>query len=300
MGSALPRAVAEGVLRIGDALIPCAVLEDGRRVLTVKGVLQAMGRSKQKGGERARSMTDHIPPFLVAENLKPFVPSEIRRPTTLVYYKSKKGHALTGYAAEILPYTCRAYRAARRAGALQKNQLHVADALDILGDALMGVGIVALVDEATGFQQTREEDALQKLLAVYISPELLPHTSRFPVEFFKQIFRLRRWSWPAAIDGAPRGPRYIAHLINEVIYRRLPPGVLEALQAKLPLDEEGRRAAKLHQHLTREVADGQLKTLVTSTTALMRGCVDWGQFERTLGRAFPVPGQQNALPLPEE
>src|SRR5579872_2893782 len=49
--SNVPQALTETkILRIGDADIPCAVLEDGRRVLTQEGVLHAIGRAKKAKG----------------------------------------------------------------------------------------------------------------------------------------------------------------------------------------------------------------------------------------------------------
>jgi hypothetical protein len=53
--------------------------------------------------------------------------------------------------------------------------------------AFARVGIVALVDEATGFQDIRARDDLHKILEAYIAKELLPWTKRFPNEFYKEI-----------------------------------------------------------------------------------------------------------------
>jgi hypothetical protein len=45
------------------------------------------------------------------------------------------------------------------------------------------VGIIALVDEATGYQEVRDHEALQEILKRYISEELLVWVRTFPMEF---------------------------------------------------------------------------------------------------------------------
>src|SRR5882672_7290369 len=42
----LPRATHVGNLKIGDILIPCAVLEDGTRLITQRGMFVALGMNK--------------------------------------------------------------------------------------------------------------------------------------------------------------------------------------------------------------------------------------------------------------
>ena len=59
----------------------------------------------------------------------------------------------SGYRAELLPDVCEVYLKAREAGVLPTNQKHVAKQAEILMRGLAHVGIIALVDEATGFQE---------------------------------------------------------------------------------------------------------------------------------------------------
>jgi hypothetical protein len=88
--SAVPWAVAEGKLKIGDKIIDCAVLENGKRVLTQQGVLLALGRARAaKGGEGAS--VDEGPAFLRAANLKSFVSRELEASTKAIIYKPKTG-----------------------------------------------------------------------------------------------------------------------------------------------------------------------------------------------------------------
>jgi len=58
---------------------------------------------------------------------------------------------------------------------------------------LARVGIIALVDEATGYQEVRARQELQRILEAYVQAELRPWIKTFPDEFFKEIYRLQGW-----------------------------------------------------------------------------------------------------------
>src|SRR6266540_2039875 len=76
-----PKATHEGELTIGDAVIPCAVIEGGIRVISQRGMSAALGRhvtgsgtSKQKAGsEESLNGVVKLPNFLSADNLKEFI-----------------------------------------------------------------------------------------------------------------------------------------------------------------------------------------------------------------------------------
>ncbi len=59
---------------------------------------------------------------------------------------------------------CEVYLKAREAGALVPSQEHIAVQAGILIRGLATVGVIALVDEATGYQRVREERALATIL----------------------------------------------------------------------------------------------------------------------------------------
>jgi hypothetical protein len=54
----------------------------------------------------------------------------------------------------------------------RKQQEHIAKQAEILVRGFAGVGIIALVDEATGYQQDRARDALSRILEAFIAKEL--------------------------------------------------------------------------------------------------------------------------------
>lgn len=108
MSEGLPKAIAVGILKIGDRQLPCAVLDDAdnTRVFTQEGFLTAIGRAgKAKGGEGAT--VDGLPAFLRANNLKPFVSQELIESTTPIIFEPYKGSGYKGtafgYKATLLP-----------------------------------------------------------------------------------------------------------------------------------------------------------------------------------------------------
>lgn len=110
-----------------------------------------------------------IPVFLAPTNLKPFIPTELDSgPLAPIIYQDK-GRTVYGFEATLLPAVCDIWLRAHEANALQKQQLDKAQNAEILMRGLAHVGIIALIDEATGYQAERTRDALQELLAIYLS-----------------------------------------------------------------------------------------------------------------------------------
>ena len=159
-----PRATYSGLLNLAGHTIACAVLEDGRRLLSTVSFTQAIGRTGkiQTATVPENGISFKAPPFLLADNLKPFVDKHLESPqANPLIYKPLQGGFAYGYEAKLLPVVCRIYLDAQRAKVLTSKQKHIADACELLLSALASVGIDALVDEATGFQYNRTRDALQ-------------------------------------------------------------------------------------------------------------------------------------------
>lgn len=174
---AVPIATHSGTLKIGNLEIPCAVLEDGTRLLTQKGVFQAIGRTGQSSG-RFSSSGDRglsLPVFLRAQNLKSFITDELLEASAPIKFKIRTpvGHLndALGFRAEILPLTCQVFLEALNAGVLSNRQAHIAEKCRSIGKGFAIVGITALIDEATGYQEIRDRLALQQILDKYLRKE---------------------------------------------------------------------------------------------------------------------------------
>lgn len=300
----MPRAEFDGELDFGDFTIPCAVLDSGLRVLSERGVTQALGG--KRGGshwKRQKAVTDgsRLPVFLSANNLAPFIrPSLKAALSNPILYRGKNGPTGFGYEATLIPEICEVLLEARRKGAINKatQQEHLVQRAEILLGGLARVGIIALVDAATGYEQVRDRAELQRILQAYISKELLPWSRRFPSEFYEEMFRLRGWSYS---PPQPKRPRLIGKLTNQLVYDKLPDGVLNELKRLNPTNDRGRRAHKFHQFLTGDVGNPHLANQIVAVTTLMRAAPTWTTFKRLFNRAFaPKDGQQMELGLEDE
>lgn len=288
-GTNLPQSDFEGSFPVGDKEIACAVLENGTRVITQATFLRALGRSRSpKAGTGVLSTVDDLPFFLSAEALIPFINNELRRSTTPIFYRTKSGGKAVGYNAAVLPMVGEVYlkwrdsylHAGKQPPARYQN---IFAATDILMRGLAHVGIVALVDEATGYQEIRDRKALQKILDRYITDEWAKWTKTFPDEFYQELFRLKGLEYPT-----PNGkkPQYVGHWTNDIIYSRLAPGVKEELKKKNPRETgASSRKRKHHQYLTPDYGHPELKQLLSNVVFLMRGCNDWATFKMQLDKA---------------
>jgi len=286
--SSLPKATHVGSLKIGDAEIPCAVLSDGTRLLTQAGFLGALGRSTKPKG-RSQVATDGLPPFLATKSLIPLINKEIFDATVPVSFITATGGKAHGYRADLLPMVCDIFLEARSRNLLTAQQAQLAENSEMLMRALAKVGIVALVDEATGFQQERDRDELHKLLSVYLSEERLAWAKRFPDEFYKQVYRLKGWHWPVGKAKTP----LLGHITNDVVYERLPEGVIDKLRELNPTQEDTkRRKHKHHQFLSAEVGQPDLRDHILQIIPIMKISKDWNAFKRHLDVAFPKMGTQ--------
>ena len=292
----IPRAEYTGTLEIGEIVLPCAVLPNRMRVISEVSVSRQLGRGTG-GKTRKLAATSGGPPmpvFLSDATLEPFVPASLRLALNDPVVFRGRGGQRRGVEATLVPEICEAWLKARDAGVLQPQQFRIAEKADALMRALAHVGITALVDEATGYQEVRDRDELHGVLEAYIAKELLPWAKRFPDEFYRQLFRLRGWQYsPVSV----KRPKTVGRIMSELIYEKLPDGVIEELRRCNPVvSDHGRRRHRHHQFLADEVGHLHLDKHIASVTALMRASSSWQGFKRLFDRAFPPPVGQEELP----
>ena len=279
-------------LVIGDMEIPCYVLEDETRVLSQGGFLQAIGRSRTPKAGTGGGVDD-LPAFLNASNLKPYL-SHIREgvSTTPIPFQMSHSGKGYGYKAELLPDVCSVYLEARAAGVLLPSQQHIATRAEILLRGLATIGIIGLVDEATGYEWIREERALAKILEKFLDDELQPWTRTFEYSFYLEIFRLKGWGSVISV----KRPQVIGHYTNDLVYDRIAPGVLAELRGRNPVLPQGWRKNRHHQWFTPEFGHPKLRMHIEGVTALMRASGSWESFKRALNRAYPKLDTQLSMP----
>jgi hypothetical protein len=204
-----------------------------------------------------------------------------------------------GFEATVLQELCEAILRARDKDLLKTEQeLRYGQFAEMLTRSFARLGIVALVDEATGYQEIRPRDALQKYLEMLIRKELAAWIKKFPDEFFENIYKLKGWRWPGMKKN-----RYsvVSYYIRDLVYERLAPGLLRELENKSPKDNSGSRKNKLHQWLTEDIGDPMLAqhlhSLIMFQKLALSSGYGWNRFVKMVDKVLPKKGTNLELPL---
>ncbi|WP_202183054.1 P63C domain-containing protein [Chitinophaga solisilvae] len=272
------RATHEGVVKLGDVEMKVAILSDGTRVLNRISLLRAIGRTGKAKGGRKYDKQSTLPVFLTANSLEPFISPELIEDSKPINFIDLNNVELIGYKASLLPHICYVFIDAGEAGKLKSNQMHIFDQCKLLVRGFATVGMIALVDEATGYQYDRERFELQKILTAYISDEILKWQLTFTDEFYKQVYRL--WGLSFIPKYIKNKPSFIGKLTTKYIYEQLPEGVLEKIKINTPKTEKGNWKYKFHQSLTPEIGREHLKKQIIEVTTLMSIAVSKEQFQQ--------------------
>jgi hypothetical protein len=302
----------ERPLRVGDIEIPCFVLDDGRRVLAQSGMLTALNMKSGSAGKKGRGRTagDRLANFVATQGVAQFIAPEtagvIVEP--ILFTVPDSPNLGYGFEATVLADLCDAVLEARKAGKLNYQQEHIAERCEILVRAFARVGIIALVDEATGYQEVREKQALAEILEKFISKELRKWARRFPFAFYENIFRLKGWDASELTPNSPK-PLEVGKITDDLVYKRLAPGVRAELKKLTPRNEKGFLTHRLHQHLTDEIGNPKLEKHIAVLMALMDVSPNWQvfmgyvnrqlpRFDKTMELPFDGPGPIPARALP--
>lgn len=293
------KAQYKGIITIGELEIDCAVLEDGTRLLSERAITKAFGG--KRGGSHWRrkkaGMESNLPVYISASNIRPFISNELEKSlgTPIRYSHGKGGVIGNGIEATMLPKICSVFLAMRDAGMVLPSQAHIVHQADMLMRGLAEIGIIALIDEATGYQEVRDRFALQKILDKYLTEEKAKWAKTFPDDFYKKMFKLRGWNFnPLSV----KRPGVIGHYTNDIVYQRLAPGILKKLRELNPKTEKGSRKGKHFQHFTDDYGLPELKEHLTKIMFLMDAAGDdWDLFKSLLNKAAPKQGDTLELDL---
>lgn len=287
----------EGELNLNGLIIPCYVLEDGIRVLSGRGMQDALKmvddveEGKQKAGTRLKR-------YLAQKTLNPFIFKEKKQDhfEPIICYKG--GAKVNGYEATALVDICDGFLEARKNIELSPRQQIIAEQCEILVRAFAKVGIISLVDEATGYQYQREHFELQKILNAYISDEILKWQLTFTDEFYKEIYKL--WGIPFIPKYIKNKPSFIGKLTNKYIYELLPKGVVDKIRENTGKTEKGNWKYKWHQSLTPEIGREHLKKQIIEVTLLMSISKSKEQFNSLFQEKYNKQPVQLELEFMEE
>lgn len=268
-------------LVIGGIELSCGVLEDGTRIFSRRAVGRAFGSKKTGVPDGA----PEIPPFLTSKAIFPFISDELmaRLSSPIEYLPKQGGRSALGYEATILPLMCEAVLDAKKAGALNPRNAQFGDVAELLLRGFARVGVIALIDEATGYQYDRARTALAEILERFIRKELAVWAALFPDDYYREICRLRGWTYD---ELSTKRPPLIGKLTRDIVYQRIAPGVLTELDRINPR-VDGNRRAKHHQWMTDDVGHPKLREHLLKVITLMQAAHKWDDFKRMINRALP-------------
>jgi P63C domain-containing protein len=292
-----PKATHWGELEIGDTILPCYVLENGERVFSLKGVV--VGLIGTEGGQLAE--------YIKVKPLKPFLskelaPAENGSIPALIKFDTG-GKAFTRYAwglpVEKFIDLCEAYSKAAEAAEggklkLTDRQRKTAVNANRFLRASAKVGIIALVDEVTGYQYERAVDALQFKLKLFLEEDMRKWEKTFPDELWEEFGRLTNWH-----GALHQRPKYWGKLVMELVYDYLDPDVAQWLKENAPKPQGGQN---YHQWLSNHYGLKKLVEHIWMLIGMARSCSTMRELKERMGVQY---GRQNVqlnlfLPPPKK
>lgn len=279
-----PRATHRGMLNIGEAIeIPCYVLDDGTRVISGRGMTAAIGMKGRGQGMQRIARHRAVNPYMDND-----LRLAIENPITIDDGGGPNMPAPQCFEATVLLQICEAIQRAGEDGLLKTDQeKRYAKFCGALIRSFTRVGIIALVDEATGYERDKKQNDLARILAAFVAKELQPWLPTFDLEFYELICELRN----EPISRVEARPPYFGKITNNLVYERLAPGVLQVLKEKNPVLENGRRKHKHHQHLTPDLGHPKLKEHLAGVTTAMKFAklqgISWEAFLKLLNKTHP-------------
>jgi len=240
------RVIHSGPVRFGDVECEAVVLDNGARGFIQRQMMKAVGFSEKKQSSRFLIFLAELSPkaLIIMQNTG----CQVVNP----------GHGNANFVSyEIVPEICDAVIDAALDGVLHPQRRHLIAPCRKIQAALSRVGIVALIDEATGYQYRRESSALQDLFAKLIREHVSDWQRRFSPDFYEAIFALYGWKYQGHAHGIPA---IVGKITLRYVYEAIfPAAIVAEIKAR-------QKSERLHQWLTNE---GGLPLLEKQINALI-------------------------------
>jgi hypothetical protein len=291
----LPKATHQGKMVVGGLELDCYNLADGRRVFHKRGMARALGMKSGGGNVFMRAVKRKG----LGSEIDQKLTEKLENPVVIKPLNQDLAHC---FDADVLVDVCKAIIRAGEAEKLTSSQDGLVVQARILLQAFAKVGVAALIDEATGFQQVRDPDALRLLVQQYIEKEKREWEKQFPNEYYDELNRIygsKRTITTGSGAVIQNRPQHFAGFTRSYVYQPLENGaVLEELDRINPkVGKNGTRRARFNQHLTEDYGIEKLKRQVGEVMTLIKVSDTVGQFKRLFLKRFPMSGQQFAMNL---
>ncbi|BDV34250.1 P63C domain-containing protein [Methylocystis iwaonis] len=277
----LPLARSEGTLPIGDVNIDVYVLWDRRRLVSKRAMARALGLKSEGGNAFLKTLSGKTIGSAIPENLW----EKINNP---VIFKPLSGDPAHGYEAAVLIEVCDALIDAR--DDLLPSQKFLARQAEIIIRAAAKIGIIALIDEATGFIEDKRKEEYRELWRDFVRDEFRQwEGAEFPDDIFDLIYKL--YGLKRFNPKSTQHPKFFGKILRKYIWIPLANSngaILEQLDEKNPvIYANGGRRYKLFQFLSDEVGLPALKQHIWQVVGIGRSVKTKEQFDRSFYAAFP-------------
>jgi hypothetical protein len=264
----LPIALFPGKLPMANVELSCYVLDNGKRVMAQREVVRLFtGHVK---GNLSR--------YLEAQYLQPYLPSGSIIDQAIHFRIPGVPNIASGYEATLLLDICDGYLRAREDNVLDAPaQINLAKQAEIITRACAKVGIIALIDEATGYQQFRKKQELQLKLQAFIAEDMQEWARMFQDEFWFELARLESVHY-----SARSRPLRWGKYIMAFVYDAIDGDVSKELRKKNP-DPHFKQN---HHHWLKEFGRQKVHDQIERVITIMKLCDSMDDFRAKFTKVF--------------
>lgn len=271
----LPTAKHFGNLMIGALEVPAYVLDDGRRVISRRGATNAL--TGGRGGGNLES-------YLEVAVLHNYLPNDLSDEIIEFSMEDNDAKTVKGMLAETFLEICDAYVKALGENALETDsQRAIATQSAIFLSSCARIGLIALIDEATGYQYLRSADALQMKLKVFLEEEMRQWEKTFPDELWIEFARLTNWQVGVPHPGIRHRPKYWGKLVIELVYEYLDKDISDWLRQNAPKPRHGQN---YHQWLSSQYGLKKLTEHIWMLIGMSRACHTMRELKDKMAERF--------------
>jgi hypothetical protein len=268
----LPFSMFRGKLTIGDVEMECHVLNDFRRVLTQREMVRVLSPAGRESGNLAGYFQS-----------KAFANRPLDLGAVIPFRVPGTQYVAHGYEATTLIEICERYLEARDEGLLKGAQKKLAIQAEIVIRSCAKVGIIALIDEATGYDKFKKKQEYQLKLQAFIADELQDWARMFPDQFWYELARLE------GIHYSPRSrPLRWGKYVMMFVYDAVDGDVGKELRKKNPDPHFLQNHHQWLKKFGRDKVHDQITTVVT----IMKLCESMDDFRQKFARLFKKSSPQ--------
>lgn len=251
------------IIKIGNSNFICSILNDGSRVIDMASLLFAL-RVKTGGIEFADA--EKLIDIIQSESILPFL--KHRSSYFLPYKVLKEGNEVYVYNSDVLVDIIELFKTVKKNGTLKDEHQLIYDRCRLIDKPkLSKIGLIDLIDRRLDYDYSFELELLRNVMVRFIHEDFAFLMERFPVGYYKEMFRLNKWGnfIPSEFANEKRIV-LISKWTKDYVFKKLSKDVISQLR------EIGvSRTDDPHPYL-----ELQLNTIIT----VMKLSKNWSEFER--------------------